>query len=130
MTILFAKLAKSNGCCGMVWGLGVTILAVSLFHDEKFAFFDFGNRGTTKILKIILGVPRKFLKKVGVMPAATKGFWPRREAAEVSFKILGLPLIPKVITIRVYSTEWPPIHTNGQHYNIISPMVQWLTRMI
>ena len=53
----------------------------SLFHDEKFPFFDFGVRGTPKILIIFLGVPAKFLKKVGVLPGAVKGFCLRREAA-------------------------------------------------
>ena len=48
--------------------LGVRVPATSLFHDEKFAFFDFEVRGTPKILKIFLGVPPKFLKKVGVLP--------------------------------------------------------------
>ena len=53
----------------------------SPFHDEKFAFFDFGVRGTPKILKIFLGVPPKILKKVGVLPASAKGFWLRPESA-------------------------------------------------
>ena len=43
-------------------GLGVRVPACSLFHDEKFAFFDFGVRGTPKILIIFLGVPLKVLK--------------------------------------------------------------------
>ena len=38
----------------------------SLFHDEKFAFFDFGVRGTPKILKIFSRVSRKILHNVGV----------------------------------------------------------------
>ena len=66
----------------MVWGLGVRVLASSLFNDEKFAFFDFDVWGTPKILKIFLGVPSKILKKVGVLPCAGKGFCLRREAAE------------------------------------------------
>ena len=47
----------------MVWGLGVTVPAASLFHEEKFAFFDFGVKGTPKILKNFIGVPSKNLKK-------------------------------------------------------------------
>ena len=62
----------------MVWGLGVRVPASSLFHDEKFAFFDFGVRGIPKILIILFGVPAKFLKKVGVLPGAAKGFCLRR----------------------------------------------------
>ena len=40
-------------------GLGVRVPQGSLFHDEKFAFFDFGVRGTPKILNIFLGVSLK-----------------------------------------------------------------------
>ena len=61
--------------------LGVRVPATSLFHDEKFAFFDFEVRGTPKILKIFLGVPPKILKKVGVLPAAAKRLRPHRAAA-------------------------------------------------
>ena len=32
--------------CVVVWGLGVRVPTISLFHDEEFAFFDFGVRGT------------------------------------------------------------------------------------
>ena len=61
-----------------VWGgLGVRVPACSLFHDEKIAFFDFGVRGTLKILKIFLGVQPKFLKKVG-------GFCLRAKAQTIS----------------------------------------------
>ena len=42
-------------------GLGVRVLAGSLYRDEKFAFFDFGVRGTPKILIIFLGVLLKVL---------------------------------------------------------------------
>ena len=65
----------------LVWGLGVRVPASSLFHDEKFAFFDFGVRGTPKIWKICLGVPPKSLKKVGVLSGDAKGFCLCREAA-------------------------------------------------
>ena len=64
-------------CFGL--GLGVRDPATSLFHDEKFAFFDFGVRDTPKILEIFLGVPPKILKKVVVLPGAAKGFCLRRE---------------------------------------------------
>ena len=57
----------------MAWGLGVRVPHCSLFHDEKFAFFDFGVRGSPKILKILLGVWLKILKFLG--------FDRRREAA-------------------------------------------------
>ena len=53
-------------------GLRVRVPQGSLFHDEKFAFFDFGVRGTPEILKIFSGVSLKILKKVGVLPAAAK----------------------------------------------------------
>ena len=46
-----------------MWGCGGLVVRVtmcSLFHDEKFAFFDFGVRGTPKILIILLGVPPIF----------------------------------------------------------------------
>ena len=79
-----------------------------------------GIRGTPKILIIFLGVPAKFLKKVGVLPGAAKGS--RRLAGAASrrrqnpfaapgktptffknlagtpkkiIKILGVPLTPK-----------------------------------
>ena len=61
-------------------GLVVRVPAASLFHDEKFAFFYFGVRGTPKNLKIFLGVPPKNLKKVGVLLDAAKGFCPRRRS--------------------------------------------------
>ena len=61
--------------------LGVRVPTTSLFHDKKFAVFDFGVRGTPKILKIFLGVPPKNLKKVGVLPAGAKRIRPRRAAA-------------------------------------------------
>ena len=38
-------------------GLGVMVPQGSLFHDKKFAFFDFGVRGTPKIEIIFLGDP-------------------------------------------------------------------------
>ena len=57
--------------CGCVV-LGVRVPATSLFHDEKFAFFDFEVRGTPKDLEIFLGVPSKILKKVGVLPAGAQ----------------------------------------------------------
>ena len=92
----------------MVWGLGVRIPASSLFQDEKFATFDFGVRGTPKILKICLGVPPIILKKVVVLAGAAKGFCLRREGAPAlfaaqnlggeplrKFSILGVPLTPK-----------------------------------
>ena len=44
-------------------------------------FMTLGIKGTPKILIIFLGVPAKFLKKVGVFPGAAKGFCLRREAA-------------------------------------------------
>ena len=46
----------------------VRVNASSLFHDEKFAFFDFGVRGTPKILMILLGV--------SLLPGAVNGFCP------------------------------------------------------
>ena len=52
------------GCMGL-WVLGIRVPACSLFHDEKFAFFDFGVRGTPKFLIILLGVPPYFLKILG-----------------------------------------------------------------
>ena len=66
-------------------GLRVRISAGNIFHDEEFAFFVFGVRGTPKILKIFLGVSPKILKKVGVLSGAAKGFCLRREAAVVKF---------------------------------------------
>ena len=54
----------------MVWGLGVRVPASSLFHDEKFAFFEFGVRGTPEILKILLGVRPKFSKNGGIFTSA------------------------------------------------------------
>ena len=66
----------------MVWyglGLGVWVPARSLFHDKKFAFFDFGVRGTPKILKNFLGVPPKILKNCGFCLAPRRGL----PAAEV-----------------------------------------------
>ena len=69
----------------MVWGLGVRVPASSLFHDEKFAFFDFGVRGTPKISKICLGVSPQSLREVGVLSGAAKGFRLRREAAPPLF---------------------------------------------
>ena len=65
----------------MVWVLGVRVPTCSLFHDVKLAFFDFWVRGSPKILKILLGVPTKMLKKIGVFPVTSKGFFLRREAA-------------------------------------------------
>ena len=56
----------------MVWGLGVRVPASSLFHDEKFAFFDFGVRGTPKISKNCLGVAPQSLRKVGAFASAAK----------------------------------------------------------
>ena len=53
-------------------GLGVRAPTTSLFHDEKFAFFDLGVRGTSNILKIFLRVSLKILKKVEFLPAAAK----------------------------------------------------------
>ena len=47
-----------------------------LFHDDKFVFFDFGVRGTPKILIIFLGV--------ALLPGAVNGFGLRREAAEAA----------------------------------------------
>ena len=47
------------GGYGMAWGLGVRVPHCSHFHDEKFTFFDFGVRGTPKILNIFLGVSLK-----------------------------------------------------------------------
>ena len=64
-----------------VWGLRVREPASSLFHDEKFAFFDFGVRGTPKMLKICLGVPPQFLTKVGMLSDSAKAFCLRREAS-------------------------------------------------
>ena len=49
---VFAECARY----GILWFLGVSVPAASLFHDENFAFFDFGVRGAPKILKILLGV--------------------------------------------------------------------------
>ena len=61
--------------------VGVRVSAASLFHNEKFAFFDFGVRGTPKILKICLGVPPQSLRKAGVLSGAAKGFCLRREVS-------------------------------------------------
>ena len=49
-------------CFGL--GLAVRDPATSLFHDEKFAFFEFGVRDTPKILEFSLGVPPNILKNV------------------------------------------------------------------
>ena len=57
-------------------GLGVRVNTCSLSHDEKFAFFDFGVRGTPKILIIFLGV--------SLLPGVVHGFCLRREAAEAA----------------------------------------------
>ena len=65
----------------MVWVLGVRVLAYSLFHDEKFAIFDFGVRGKPKNKKKIFGVHPKILKKVGVLPGGAKVFFLRRKKA-------------------------------------------------
>ena len=59
-TIFFARMAV-GGCVV----LRVRVPAISLFHDKKFAFFDFGVRSTPKILIILLGVPLNFLKMLG-----------------------------------------------------------------
>ena len=40
------RLAIVGGWYVMLWGLGVRVPTISLFHDEKLAIFDFGVRGT------------------------------------------------------------------------------------
>ena len=57
-----------------VWDLGVRVRASSLFDDEKFAIFDFGVRGSPKILKVCLGVPPKMLSKVGCCLVLQRAF--------------------------------------------------------
>lgn len=58
-----------------VWGmvLSVTVWERSLFHEEKFAFFDFKVRGTPKFCKYIRGSAIIFEKRFR--------FYLRREAA-------------------------------------------------
>ena len=94
--------------------LGVRVPATSLFHDEKFAFFDLGVRGTPKILKIFLGVSPKILKKVGVLPAAAKVLPAAakrlrpRGALKPSRRQAKLPLFSKFWTkpLRKFSKFW------------------------
>ena len=53
----------------------------NLFHEEKFALFDFGVRGKPKNYKKLFGVHPKILKKVGVLPGGAKVFFLRRTKA-------------------------------------------------
>ena len=57
-------------CFGL--GLGVRDPATSLFHDEKFEFFEFGVSDTPKLLEFFLGVLPTILKKVDIFSSAAK----------------------------------------------------------
>ena len=58
---------------GVGGGLGVRVSGSSLFHDEKFAFFDFGVRGTAKIWKICLQLKVNY-SAGGVRPIKIRNF--------------------------------------------------------
>ena len=139
---------KNRKDMGVGVGLAVRVPQRSLFHDEKFAFFDFGVRGTPKILIIFLGVPPKILKNLGVStpvsrrPAIRGCDLPAKRVSKPPtfyfffggtpkkiIKILGVPLIPKVIKMRIYSEEQPPIDTYGLHDYLNGTMVQWQVHM-
>ena len=89
-------------------GLRVRVPQGSLFHDEKFAFFDFGVRGTPKILIFFLGVSSDILKKMGViwlgrLPENYLFFLFFDGIPNKMFTILGVTLIPKTSDVRLFS---------------------------
>ena len=71
-------------------GIGVKVPAASLFHEKKYAFFDLIVRGTSNILKILLGVPHKIWKDVVISPCAEEGICLRHEAAPAVERVGGI----------------------------------------
>ena len=137
--------------------LRVRVPMKSIFHDKKFAYFDFGVRRTPKILITFFGVPPKILKKMKVLPPPQKARTAVLGAAEQQRQKLfptpgkeaKSPLCSKTCAeplwklLKFWGYPCPQNHkyatllgriaspvTNGEHYyNLIGTILQWIGHM-
>ena len=108
-----------------VWGLGFSVPASIVFHEEEIAFFYHGVRCTPKISKTFIGFPPKMLNKVGgcmvpqrAFSCAEKWCWvysPQSGEWAAPHRGAGKNHLRDHVTLPLWSTFWGNPKLNFQN---------------